>query len=86
MTVTDVVQAWTDVDYREALGETDLATLPAHPAGSLDDELRLLLDETYGPEARTWGQTHCCNECCGETTGCGSTRCTYFSRGRYCCC
>jgi mersacidin/lichenicidin family type 2 lantibiotic len=38
MTNENIVRAWRDPQYRNSLSETERATLPAHPAGSIELE------------------------------------------------
>jgi mersacidin/lichenicidin family type 2 lantibiotic len=36
MTPSDIIRAWKDPNYRSGLNATDLARLPAHPAGAIE--------------------------------------------------
>ena len=36
MTPSDIIQAWKDPNYRPGLSATQLAQLPAHPAGAIE--------------------------------------------------
>ena len=52
MPTTEVVRAWIDRDYRAGLSADELAALPEHPAGSVDDELDQLLG-AFNPADRS---------------------------------
>ena len=63
MSTLAVIDAWTDLEVRAALTETELAQIPVHPAGDLDEELRLLPENTYSTTNCTqWSATRpvCC--------------------------
>lgn len=57
----DVIRAWKDEEYRRSLSPSELAALPANPAGVVeldDEELRTATG------AAAAGCT-CCSCCCG---------------------
>ena len=36
MSPIDIIRAWKDAEYRQSLSATELAMMPAHPAGLID--------------------------------------------------
>lgn len=54
---TDVIRAWKDVEYRERLSASELAALPASPAGPMelrDEQLDMTEScDTISPSCRS---------------------------------
>lgn len=77
MSTTEIIRAWSDLDYRSSLPAGALAALPPHPAGSLDEELEAFL--SFGAQSAA---TYTCTQTCTHTCSCTATQ--YSPRP--CCC
>lgn len=65
MTTEEIVRAWKDPQYRSRLALPDLARLPAHPSGSVQEMIAVLDDSD--PPPFTYPQictAHCSVEQC----------------------
>lgn len=52
MATIEIVKAWKDAEYRDALTTAQLAELPEHPSGVIEFGQPQLEDESlFGPEA-----------------------------------
>ncbi|HWW02073.1 MAG TPA: mersacidin/lichenicidin family type 2 lantibiotic [Candidatus Acidoferrum sp.] len=70
MTTDQVVRAWKDENYREALTKEQQAQLPGHPAGSIEFEQPALEDETLFVGGKITHGCHSINCLTKERSGC----------------
>ncbi len=60
MSTTDVIRAWKNEDYLMALSATDLAAVPANPAGNIEFSCISTEDSTRSISF-SLPKTHCCS-------------------------
>jgi mersacidin/lichenicidin family type 2 lantibiotic len=60
MSNADIVRAWKDEAYRRSLSEDQLASLPAHPAGTIELS-NLDLDQAAGDPSIITIWSLCCS-------------------------
>lgn len=69
----NVIRAWKDAEYRASLSASELASLPANPAGPMelrDDQLEMAAGGgSFSPRC-----TSCCN--CPDTSTIATSCCT----------
>jgi mersacidin/lichenicidin family type 2 lantibiotic len=68
----DVVRAWKDEEYRRSLSPSELAALPANPAGVVEIDDQDLRMATGGAESGCTCTCTCCSCCCCDCScNCG---------------